>query len=258
MSRFQPFAHNFDEGRALAVLKAATNGADDGELYLERRRSEALMFDDGRIKTANYDASEGFGLRAVKAETAGYAHATELSEAALKRAAETVTLAIGHGGGTLAIPPRDTNVRLYTDSDPMEDAPFSGKVDLLGEIDAYARARDPRVVQVSASLTASMQEIEILRPDGTRRADRRPLTRLNVSIIVEHKGRRETGTAGGGGRHGLTQLKQENFWQGLADEALRIAVVNLGAVDAPAGVMDGGAWSRLARHSPARGCGSWS
>ncbi len=250
-SRFRPFDTDLDEAAALKILKSATNGADDGELFLERRRSEALLFDDGRVKTASYDASEGFGLRAVKGETAGYAHSTQLTEAALKRAAETARLAVGSGGGTLADAAPATNQRFYTDADPFADAPFEGKVDLLAEIDTFARALDKRVVQVSVSMTASFQEIEILRPDGLRRGDARPLTRLNISVIVEENGRRESGHAGGGGRHSLLPLMEKDHWQSVAKEALRVALVNLSAEDAPAGVMDvvlGPGWPGILLH----------
>ncbi|MEM0944889.1 MAG: DNA gyrase modulator, partial [Pseudomonadota bacterium] len=106
---FRPFETHLDEARALAVLREAVAGAEDGELFLERRRSEALSFDDGRLRVANYDAAEGFGLRAVAGAAAGYAHATELSEAALKRAAETCRLAARAGGGSLASAPAGTN-----------------------------------------------------------------------------------------------------------------------------------------------------
>jgi TldD protein len=143
---FRPFETSFDENAALRILRSAVAGADDGELFLERRRSEALVFDDGRVKNASYNASEGFGLRAVNGETAGYAHSTEMTEAALTRAAETARLAVGDGGGTLAAAPRPTNRRLYTDANPMDDAEFSVKLDTLKEIDAYARSLDPRVV----------------------------------------------------------------------------------------------------------------
>ena len=146
--RFRPFETNLDLDRSLKTLHDATSGADDGELFLERRRSEALVLDDGRIKTASYDASEGFGLRAIRGETAGYAHSTELSEVALKRAAETARLAVGDGGGTMAPPPKATNQRLYTDLDPFDDATFAVKIETLREIDAFARDLDPRVVQV--------------------------------------------------------------------------------------------------------------
>ena len=248
---FRPFETHLDEGRALAILRQATQGADDGELFLERRRSEALVLDDGRIKTASYDASEGFGLRAVKGDVAGYAHSTRLTEQALLRAAETARLAVGDGGGTLAEAPQGTNRRLYTDADPIAGAPFAVKVDTLKEIDAYARALDSRVVQVSATVAASLQEVEILRPDGLRLRDVRPMARLNVSVIVEHAGRRESGGAGGGGRTGLDGLIAHETWQALAREALRIALVNLESVPAPAGAMDvvlGPGWPGVLLH----------
>ena len=248
---FRPFETRLDEARALAVLREATAGAEDGELFLERMRAEVLVFDDGRVKTASYDASEGFGLRAVNGETAGYAHSTEISERALTRAAETARLAVGDGGGTLALPPRATNRRLYADTDPIAGAPFALKIDTLREIDAYARALDPRVVQVSATLAASHQEVEILRPEGLRVADVRPMARLNVSVIVEENGRREQGGHGGGGRHGIEALLDPARWQGMVQEALRIALVNLGAEPAPAGVMDvvlGPGWPGVLLH----------
>jgi TldD protein len=249
--RFRPFDTLLDEARALARLRDAVAGADDGELFLERRRSESLLFDDGRLRTASYDAAEGFGLRAVRGETAGYAHSTEISEAALARAAETARLAVGAGGGTLAEAPRATNQRLYTDRDPFDDADFAGKVEVLRAMDAFLREVDPRVVQVTASIAASMQEVEILRPEGLRLAEARPMVRLNVSVIVEENGRRESGSFGGGGRHGLAPLIAEDHWQAVAREALRIACVNLRAEPAPAGVMDvvlGPGWPGILLH----------
>jgi len=249
--RFRPFETALDEGRALGLLREATAGADDGELFLERRRGESLVFDDGRLRNASYDAAEGFGLRAVRGETAGYAHSTEISEPALRRAAETARLAVGAGGGTLASAPRPTNQRLYTDRDPFDDAEFVVKVEMLREIDAYVRGLDPRVVQVSASLGASMQEVEILRPEGTRLAEARPMVRLNVAVIVEQDGRRESGSAGGGGRYGLAPLMGTDHWREVAREALRIATVNLKAEAAPAGVMDvvlGPGWPGILLH----------
>lgn len=249
--RFDPFATQLDPDRALAVLRAAVAGADDGELFLERQRSEALVFDDGRLRTASFDASEGFGLRAVRGEATGYAHSTEISEAALTRAAATARLAVGDGGGVMAAPPRRTNTRLYTEADPIAEAAFAAKVDLLREIDAFARARDPRVVQVSATLAASHQEVVILRPEGGLYTDIRPMARINVSVILEENGRRETGGVGGGGRHGLAGLLEPAHWQGLIDEAIRIAAVNLRAEAAPAGVMDvvlGAGWPGILLH----------
>ncbi len=248
---FRPFDTALSRETALRHLEEATRGADDGELFLERRRSEALVLDDGRIRTASYDAGEGFGLRAVHGETSAYAHSTDLSEAALARAVSTARLAIGAGGGTLAETPAHTNRRLYTDADPIAAAPLGVKVETLREIDAYARALDPRVVQCTASVSASIQEVAILRPDGTLVTDTRPMVRLNVSVIVEENGRRETGSAGGGGRTGPEGILSPENWQAKAREALRVAAVNLEARPAPAGVMDvvlGPGWPGILLH----------
>jgi len=250
-TRFQPFENAIDEGTALRHLRAATAGADDGELFFERRSSEALVFDDGRIKTASYDAAEGFGLRAVNGEVAGYAHSSEISEAAIKRAVDTARLAVGNGGGTLADGPTPTNRKLYTDADPIGGIDFPVKIETLRDIDTFARDLDPRVVQVSATLAASHQEVVILRPDGQVITDTRPMTRVNVSVIVEENGRRESGSAGGGGRVGLDGLLDPTDWQAKTREALRIATVNLAAVPAPAGPMEvvlGPGWPGILLH----------
>ena len=248
---FRPFETALDQHSALKLLQEATAGADDGELFLERRKSEVLSFDDGRVKNASFDASEGFGLRAVKGETAGYAHSTTIDEHAIKRAVSTARLAVGDGGGTMSAAPAGTNRKLYSDDDPMLQATFPAKIDVLREIDAFARALDPRVVQVSATLAASHQEVLILRPEGTLVTDTRPMSRLNISIIVEQDGRRESGMAGGGGRAGLTGLIARSNWEPAAREALRIALVNLDAESAPAGVMDvvlGPGWPGILLH----------
>ena len=249
---FRPFDTNLDMESALSIVQQATNGADDGELFLERRRSEALVLDDGRIKTASYDASEGFGLRAVRGETTGYAHSTTISESSLKRAAQTAMLAIGAGGGVLADGPKPTKRHLYSDVDPISQATFSGKIDLLKEIDETARQMDNRVVQVTASLAASLQEVVILRPDGILVTDTRPMSRINISVIVEDaNGRRESGSHGGGGREGLLGLITRDNWEPALREALRIALVNLEAEAAPAGVMDvvlGPGWPGVLLH----------
>ena len=248
---FRPFETNFDLNQALNTLKDTVYGADDGEMFLERQRSEALLLDDGRIKTANYNASEGFGLRAVNGETVGYAHSTEMTQSALNRAAETAKLAIGSGGGKLADPPIPTNQRLYSDIDPISDTEFGLKIETLKEIDSFARELNNKVVQVSASLVASLQEVEILRPEGTLVRDVRPMARINISITVEHNGRRESGSSGGGGRHGLVQLTRPENWKPNVIEAIRIAMVNLNAIPAPAGQFDvvlGPGWPGILLH----------
>ncbi|SDE49175.1 metalloprotease TldD [Limimaricola pyoseonensis] len=248
---FDPFATHLDRPAALRLLREAVAGADDGELFLERRRSEVLSFDDGRLRHANFDAAEGFGLRAVRGETSGYAHSTQIDEAALKRAVATARLAVGDGGGTLAEAPARTNRHLYTDADPIAGAAFGVKVELLREIDAFARALDPKVVQVTASLAASHQEVAILRPEDALYTDTRPMARLSIGVIVEKDGRRESGHMGGGGRFGLDGLMVRDHWEPVVREALRIALVNLDAEPAPAGVMDvvlGPGWPGILLH----------
>ncbi|WP_340109949.1 metalloprotease TldD [Pikeienuella sp. HZG-20] len=248
---FRPFETDLDRADALSTLRAAVAKADDGELFLERRRSESLTFDDGRLRGAGYDSAKGFGLRAVAGPVAGYGHSTELTAAALRRAAETARLAAAETAPRPAAAPAPTNQRLYPQESPLTALSFSAKVDLLREIDDFLRARDRRVVQVSASLSGELQEVEILRPEGESVAEARPLARLSVSVIVEKDGRRESGSAGGGGRMGYETLIAPAAWKATAVEALRIALVNLEAREAPAGVMEvalGAGWPGILLH----------
>ena len=240
-----------DRGRLEGVVDDALAKADDGELFLEYRQSEGLSFDDGRLKSASFDTSQGFGLRAVAGEAAGYAHASELSEEAVRRAAATVKAVQAGHGGVMAAAPAGTNRLLYGDDNPLSPVPFEDKVKLLAAIDAYARAKDQRVRQVTASIAGEWQAVQILRAGGERMADIRPLVRLNVSIVVGAGDRMETGSHGGGGRFAYDQLLQPDYWQGLADEALRQALVNLDSVDAPAGEMQvvlGPGWPGVLLH----------
>ena len=244
-------AAGVDPARALETLQTALAGADDGELFLERSESEGLMFDDGRLKQASYDATEGFGLRVVSGETAGYAHSSEISEAAIGRAAAAAALAKRGHGGVVAEGPRQTNRKLYGEDDPLAAPAFGDKVALLQEIDAFARARDPRVVQVTASIAGERRQIEILRGDGRLLRDVRPLVRVNVSVTVERDGRRETGSSGAGGRTSFAAWVQPEHWQAQVDDALRMALVNLDAVPCPAGEMDvvlGPGWNGVLLH----------
>jgi len=248
---FQPCETDLARDAALKVLLATTAHADDGELFLERRRAESLTFDDGRLRGASYDSAKGFGLRAVAGPVAGYAHSTELTEAALKRASETVKLAAAEGERTIAAPPPTANQSLYIQESPLTGFSFSHKVDLLKEVDEFLRSRDERVVQVSASLNGQLQEVAILRPEGGVLAEARPMARLNISVIVEKDGRRESGSSGGGGRTNYAELISPANWKRQAEEALRIALVNLEAEDAPAGVMEvalGAGWPGILLH----------
>ncbi len=226
-----------DDAERLTAV--ALEGLEDGELFLQSLASESFQFDDGRLKAASFDQARGFGLRGVMGEVSAYAHANDISASAIRRAAETVRMVkAGHSGTVaMAAAPHGTNRRLYTDTDPLGGRAFADKVALLQSIDAAARARDPRVSQVTASLSASFSQIEIIRADGRRVHDTRPLVRLNVAIVAEHNGRRESGSFGFGGRISYDRLFSDDGWQHAIDEALRQALVNLESVPAPAGVM---------------------
>ncbi|GGD18324.1 metalloprotease TldD [Pyruvatibacter mobilis] len=240
-----------DPDRLTRIVADTLSGADDGELFLEYTQSEALAFDDGRLKTASFDTGQGFGLRCVAGEATGYAHASDLSEAALKRAADAVQ-AVKHGhSGQMAAGPVPTNAHLYGDDNPLGGPTFEEKVKLLQEIDAYARAKDSRVRQVSASLSGEWQAVMILRADGQLVRDIRPLVRMNVSVVAGDGDRQETGSFGTGGRESYTRFITQESWQGAVDEALRQALVNLEAVPAPAGEMDvvlGPGWPGILLH----------
>ncbi len=240
-----------DRDRVQSTLDEALKGSDDGELFLEYRQSESFSFDDGRLKAAAFDTLQGFGLRAVSGEATGYAHASELSEDAIKRAADTVrAVARGHSGVAAASPAR-TNKHLYTDIDPLGTAEFETKVKLLEEMNAYARAKDTRVKQVSCSLTGEWQNVEILRPGGETYRDIRPLVRIGVSVVVEQDGRQESGSFGGGGRGGYEIYLAPDYWHAAVDEALRQALVNLSSIPAPAGEMTvvlGPGWPGILLH----------
>src|SRR5260221_4534009 len=195
-----------DKVRVGKLIDRGLEGADDGELFLEYKQSEMLVFDNGRLKQATYDTNQGFGLRAVKDEAVGYAHASDLSEGALARAAEAVRAVKGGHSGKYAEAPGRTNRKLYSDENPLGEPSFEAKVKLLETIDAYARAKDPRVRQVTASVAATWQVVEILRADGETYRDIRPLVRLNVSVVTGDGDRQESGSHGFGGRQGVQRF----------------------------------------------------
>jgi TldD protein len=227
-----------DEAAVREVLAQTLSGADDGELFIEHSQSETLSFDNGRLKGGSFNTDQGFGLRAVAGEAVGYAHAGDLSLSALKRAADAVGAVTRGYSGTYAAAPQRTNKKLYGDENPIGEPSFEAKVSLLQEIDAYLRAKDPKVRQVTASIAASWQVVDILRADGERMHDIRPMTRLNISVVVGEGDQQESGSHGVGGRRGFGDFVATDNWQRGADEALRQALVNLEAIDAPAGTMD--------------------
>ena len=240
-----------DQSRTQSILDDALNGADDGELYLEYAQSEAFVFDDNRLKTASYNVEQGFGLRSVIGESTGYAHASELSEDALKRSAAAVQAIRTGESGALADGPARTNAKLYPEENPLDALGFEAKVKLLEDINAYARDKDDRVKQVSASLSGEWSAIEVMRPGGEVVRDIRPLVRLNVSVTAADGDRQETGSHGAGGREDYARFITPDAWQAQVDEAFRQALVNLEAEAAPAGEMEvvlGPGWTGVLLH----------
>jgi TldD protein len=227
-----------DEATVQAVLRETLKDADDGELFLEHAQAESLSFDSGRLKGGSFNTDQGFGLRAVAGEAVGYAHSGEMTLSALKRAADAAGAVMRGYSGDYSAAPQGTNRRLYTEDNPIGSPSFEEKVALLTGIDAYLRGKDPKVRQVTASIAASWQVVNILRADGHRVTDVRPMTRINISVVVGEGDRQETGSYGIGGRTTFDAFLTEESWRSGADEALRQALVNLEAVEAPAGTMD--------------------
>ena len=240
-----------DRERTARIVADALRGCDDGELFLELARSEYLRWDDGRLKSASFDERAGFGLRAVVEERTGYAHSSEVSEEALRRAAQTVQAVRAGYEGTLAAPPRGSNRALYPADDPTGQIPFARKVKLLEEVDAFARGLDERVRQVTVAFSSSWQAVAIVRADGMVRTDFRPLVRFDISVITEQKERRGSGFHGYGGREHPARYLEPERWQAAVREALRQSLVALEAMPAPAGEMDvvlGPGWPGILLH----------
>lgn len=240
-----------DPEAADKIVRTALDGCDDGELFLEYDASEFLSRDDGVLKSASFDVHAGFGLRAVAGELTAYAHAGEISEGALKRAADTVRAVAGGHGGTLALPPAASNTHYYGAENPQDSMPFDKKVALLSEIEDYARSRDPLVKTVSVSMSGTWQVVQIVRPDGSRYADTRPLVRMDISVTLDKGGRIEGGHEGWGGRGDYTLFSSRERWQASVDEAIRQARVALEAIPAPAGEIDvilGPGWPGVMLH----------
>ncbi|NTE33711.1 metalloprotease TldD [Agrobacterium tumefaciens] len=240
-----------DETQLRKLVGEALAGADDGELFIEHAQAESLTFDNGRLKGGSFNTDQGFGLRAVAGETVGYAHAGELSQSALKRASDAVGAVTKGYSGSYAAAPQRTNKKLYGDENPIGSPSFEEKVRLLTDIDAYLRDKDDKVRQVTATISASWQVVDILRADGHRVSDIRPMTRINVSVVAGEGDRQESGSYGIGGRVGFSDFIPTENWQRGADEALRQALVNLTAIDAPAGTMDvvlGSGWPGVMLH----------
>jgi len=228
-----------DSGDLERALGRLVEGQVDlGDLYFQHRQNEGWALEDGIVKSGSFSIDQGVGVRAISGTGTGFAYADAINMPALMQAAGNARAIArsGRSGATAVTRPVKAPV-LYAPDNPVEAVDSASKVDLLRTIDAYTRSLDPRVTQVSVSLSCQHESILVAASDGTLAGDVRPLIRLDVRVIVEQGDRRESGNAGGGGRYALAGLMAPESWQKFADEAVRQALVNLEAVDAPAGFM---------------------
>ena len=220
------------------IVSDSLSKADDGELYLEFCESESFVYDDQRLKSASFDVSKGFGLRAISNESTGYAHSSDIDESSLKKASNTVNFVTKGNIGSFNSSFNRTNKKLYHDVNPINSSLFAEKVETLKKIDEYARKQNTNIKQVSAALNGEWQVVRIYRPGGILVEDIRPLVRLYISVVLEKNGRLENGSRGSGGRINYDNFLSDTHWQSQVDEAIKQAEINLESVDAPAGEMD--------------------
>ena len=237
--------------RVMAHIRA--HKVDDADLYFQYTRSEGWSLEEGIVKTGSFSIDQGVGVRAVSGEKTAFAYSDDISDASLMDAAQTVrSIALANKGARVKVPGRKiaSSRSLYNDSDPIASLDSTEKVALLGRVEQMARAKDTRVSQVMAGLASEYDVVLVLRADGTLAADVRPLVRLSVTVIAEQNGRREVGSAGGGGRFGLAHF-DDALLQKYVDEAVHSALTNLEARPAPAGEMSvvlGPGWPGILLH----------
>ena len=243
-----------DEGHlALALAEIRTHQVDDADLYFQYTRSEGWSLEEGIVKTGSFSIDQGVGVRAVSGEKTAFAYSDDISEASLLDAARTVrSISAAAQAGKARVAPKKVAASrsLYPGVDPIASLDSTAKVALLEKLEQRARAKDPRVAQVMAGLASEYDVVLVARADGTLAADVRPLVRLSVTVIAEQNGRREMGSAGGGGRFGLAYFDDEQMGK-YVDEAVNAALVNLESRPAPAGEMTvvlGSGWPGILLH----------
>ncbi|MBU3693271.1 MAG: metalloprotease TldD [Rhodocyclaceae bacterium] len=238
-----------DLGRVLGEV--ATHRADYADIYLQYTRSEGWSLEEGLVKSGSFSIDSGAGVRVVDGERTAFAYTDDLSLDALLQAARTTrSIAAAGGDGRAPVPGRGSARALYAPVDPVASLDADAKVAMLLKVEKMARAADPRITQVMASLAAEYDVVLLLRADGRVSADVRPLVRLSVQVIAEADGRRQQGTAGGGGREGLAMFTEARL-RTLVDQAVHQALVNLEAGPAPAGEMTvvlGPGWPGILLH----------
>ena len=221
-----------------AIDQMLGRNVDYGEVYIQSGRSESFGLEDGIVKDGSFAVDAGIGVRALAGEKTGFAYCEDIRKDGLSKAAAAAKAVAASGSrgpaAGLAVVSADA---LYSIQDPIVSLSQDQKVALLQQVDKVARAEDPRVKEVNVRIAANHSSMLVMASDGTLSADIRPLVRLDVSVIVEEKGRRERGNAGGGGRTDLSAMAQGDRAENLAREAVRMALVNLQAIDAPAGPM---------------------
>ena len=236
--------------KSAKLVDETLSSYDDGELFVEKTVSENLIFDDNKIKNASFDEEKGFGLRVVKDDSIGFSHSSELTDASLLKAVNAVKT-LENGSNSKNTIPNKTNNTLYSDENPIQLVEFKSKINLLENINSYARSKDLRVKQVSITLAANYQNIEIYKEGGITFNDSRPLVRLNVNVSIERNNSIENGSYGFGGRHMYDLLFMEKNWKNAVDKAYNQALVRLDAIEAPAGeqtVILGPGWPGILLH----------
>ena len=242
---------DLDINKAENIVSSTLNKCDDGELYLENSKSEAIVLDDNKIKSSNFTTDVGYGFRAITGDVVAYSHSNDISESSLKNSSANLKSTLSSNKGNYDHQIKKTNQKFYKEIDPIDNKSMDSKIKLLNEINEYARSIDDSVKQVTANFLGEKKDIEILRLGGELLKDSRPLVRVNVSIMLEKNGRKETGIYGIGGRQSYDDYLKNDNWKNVCEEALRIASVNLDSKPAPAGEMKvvlGPGWPAILIH----------
>ena len=237
--------------KAESIVSNTLHKCDDGELYLEDTKSESIVLDDNKIKSTNYTKDEGYGFRAINGDVVAYSHSNDISEKSILESSKSLLSTLNNSQGTYNSYIKKTNQKFYDDLDPVDDKSLSNKIKILNEINDYSRSLNSSVKQVTANFSGERKNVEILRSGGELLKDTRPLVRINVSIMVEKNGRKETGVYGVGGRQSYDEFLKNDDWKKICNEAFRIANTNLDSKPSPAGEMKvvlGPGWPAILIH----------
>ena len=237
--------------KAEKIVSETLNKCDDGELYMEETNSESIVLEDNKIKSSNYTTDAGYGFRAVTGDAVAYSHSNEISEQSLISSSKNLKSTHNKSYGNYNFEIKKTNQKFYDDVDPIETKSLASKIELLNLINDYSRSKDSSVKQVTANFIGENKYVEILRNGGELLKDTRPLVRINVSVMVEKNGKKETGVFGVGGRQSYDHFLKDGNWKNICDEAFRIATTNLDSKPSPAGEMKvvlGPGWPAILIH----------